>query len=99
MADLWLAVKQEYFDQYNRGEKPEEFRLYNEYWKKRLIGRDYKYLHYRAGYPSKEQQKDRLATMPYRGYTIKTIIHPLFGNDPVKVFAIKLEPKEDNKDG
>lgn len=68
MPDLWLSVKKIYFDAYKRGEKAEEYRLYNDYWCKRLIDRDYKHLFYRAGYPSPEQQKDRLVCIPYRGY-------------------------------
>lgn len=37
MANLQLAVKGEYFDAMIRGEKTEEYRLFNDYWKKRLI--------------------------------------------------------------
>ncbi|EMK7913736.1 ASCH domain-containing protein, partial [Escherichia coli] len=36
MANLQLAVKSEYFDAMIRGEKTEEYRLVNDYWKKRL---------------------------------------------------------------
>lgn len=35
--NLQLAVKGEYFDAMKRGEKAEEYRLYNEYWRNRLI--------------------------------------------------------------
>ena len=88
--DLWLSVKQEYFNAYMRGEKIEEFRRYNDYWIKRLVGRDYDMIHYRWAYPSKEQQKDRMVSMPYLGYKLKTITHKHFGPDPVEVFAIAL---------
>ena len=56
---LHLNLKGEYFHAIRAGKKVEEYRLYNDYWRKRL-----------------------------EGYTIKTIQHPLFGDDPVKVFAI-----------
>ncbi len=39
MANLQLAVKGEYFDAMIRGEKTEEYRLCNDYWKKRLVNR------------------------------------------------------------
>lgn len=41
MANLQLAVKGEYFDAMIRGEKTEEYRLCNDYWKKRLVNRKY----------------------------------------------------------
>ena len=91
MSDLWLAVKQQYFDQYKAGDKPYEYRLYNEYWRNRLVGRDYGHICYTAGYPSKAQRKDRMVKLPYHGYKIQVITHPHFGDKPVKVFAIKLE--------
>ncbi|WP_252157228.1 ASCH domain-containing protein, partial [Escherichia coli] len=34
VANLQLAVKGEYFDAMIRGEKTEEYRLCNDYWKK-----------------------------------------------------------------
>ncbi|EON7365366.1 ASCH domain-containing protein, partial [Escherichia coli] len=37
VANLQLAVKGEYFDAMIRGEKTEEYRLCNDYWKKRLV--------------------------------------------------------------
>ncbi|HBK8763440.1 TPA: ASCH domain-containing protein, partial [Salmonella enterica subsp. enterica serovar Typhimurium] len=39
MANLQLAVKGEYFDAMIRGEKTEEYRLVNDYWWTRLVGR------------------------------------------------------------
>ena len=97
MSDLHLHVKTEYFDQIKRGEKTEEYRLYNDYWRHRLGG-DYGnmgvviirfnkiVIHnaYKAG------EENRL-TFPWRGWTLKTITHTHFGPDSVTVFAIKLE--------
>jgi hypothetical protein len=89
--DLVLAVKREYFDQIKTGEKTEEFRLYNEYWINRIINKkkSYNRVVITLGYPNKEDFSRRL-TFPYIGYTIKEISHKHFGDDPVKVFAIKL---------
>ncbi|BEG43294.1 hypothetical protein VET9_11420 [Escherichia coli] len=37
MANLQLAVNGEYFDQMKSGEKTEEYRLCNDYWKSALL--------------------------------------------------------------
>lgn len=96
MANLQLAVNGEYFDQMKRGEKVEEYRLYNEYWRNRLIAeawrdfpRQYDRLIITKGYPRKDDTSRRL-DVKYSGYEIKTITHPHFGDKPVKVFAIKV---------
>jgi hypothetical protein len=87
--DLHLNVKQCFFDQYKAGDKDYEYRLYNEYWRKRLEGRNYHLLYYKAGYP-KRNDHTKIEILPYRGYKIITRQHPHFGPDPVKVFAIRL---------
>tara|TARA_R110000851_G_scaffold5398_2_gene22383 strand:+ start:8604 stop:8882 length:279 start_codon:yes stop_codon:yes gene_type:complete len=89
MNNLHLNVKKMYFDQYMAGDKLFEYRLYNEYWKKRLIGRGYEHIFYKAGYP-KAGCQHKIKCMPYHGYTIVQRTHPHFGPDPVKVFAIRL---------
>lgn len=94
--NLQLAVKGEYFDAMRRGEKTEEYRLYNEYWRNRLITeawvdfpRQYDRLIITKGYPRKDDTSRRL-DVKYSSYEIKTITHPHFGDKPVKVFAIKV---------
>lgn len=52
MANLQLAVKGEYFDAMIRGEKTEEYRLCNDYWKKRLVNRKHDRLIITKGYRS-----------------------------------------------
>jgi hypothetical protein len=89
VADLQLAVNGIYFDAMKRGEKTEEYRLYNAYWIKRLVGRSYGRLIITKGYPRRDDMSRRI-DVPYTGYEIKTITHPFFGSDPVKVFAIKV---------
>ncbi|WCZ56605.1 hypothetical protein K9_048 [Salmonella phage Kenya-K9] len=90
MKNLQLAVKGEYFDAIKSGEKTEEYRLVNGYWRKRLVGRDFDRLIITKGYPKRDDASRRIECK-YRGYEIKEITHPHFGNAPVEVFAIKEE--------
>lgn len=88
-ANLQLAVKSEYFDAMLSGEKVFEYRLRNEYWKKRLEGRAYNKLTITKGYPKREDRSRRIE-VNYCGYVLKTITHPHFGNEPVDVYAIRV---------
>lgn len=89
MANLQLAVNGEYFDQMKRGEKIFEYRLVNDYWRKRLVNREYERLIITKGYP-RADDTDRRIDVPYRGYELQTITHKHFGADPVNVFAINV---------
>lgn len=89
MADLHLNVKGVYFDAYVAGDKDYEYRLRNNYWIKRLVGREYKNIFYKKGYPKRCDSKN-IKIIPYRGYELMTIDHAFFGDDPVDVFAIRL---------
>lgn len=89
MKVLQLAVNGEYFDAMKSGEKTEEYRLMNPYWGRRIFGRDYDRLVITRGYPKKDDLSKRI-DIPYDGYEIKTITHKHFGDQPVKVFAIKV---------
>ncbi|MEI7219097.1 ASCH domain-containing protein [Pectobacterium carotovorum] len=93
MANLQLAVNGEYFDAMKRGEKTEEYRLFNPYWIKRLMNglnpREYDRLIITRGYPRKDDA-DRRIDIPYAGFEIKAIRHKHFGSELVKVFAIKV---------
>ena len=84
---LHLNLKGEYFDAIKSGDKVEEYREYNDYWKKRLEGRDYRIIHIKRGYPKKDDHL-KIEYRPYRGYRIKTITHPHFSNKPTEVFSI-----------
>lgn len=87
MAKLTLALNGEYFDQIKAGTKTEEYRLDNSFWNKRLRGRVFSGIVLTRGYPKADDHERRLE-LPWRGYVRKTITHPLFGPDPVAVFAI-----------
>ncbi|ELC61261.1 hypothetical protein [Escherichia coli] len=86
--DLHLNLKGEYFYAIRAGKKVEEYRLYNDYWRKRLKGREYERLIIKLGYPA-SHETHRIINLPYFGYEVKTITHPLFGPDPVKEGANK----------
>ncbi len=87
MADLYLPVKGEYFDAMKSGEKIFEYRLRNQYWERRLVGRSYDNIVITKGYPRKDDA-DRRLVLPWVGCDETTITHPHFGPDPVDVYAI-----------
>jgi len=89
MATLTLPLKGEYFDQIQDGSKVEEYRLYNPFWAKRLLGRSFSKIGLTRGYPQKSDHQRRIER-PWRGRGVKTITHPHFGPDPVSVFAIRV---------
>ena len=90
MTDLVLAVKREYFDAIKSGEKTEEYRLCNEYWRSRLKpGKMYRNVIITMGYPKRDDNERRI-TFPYVGWEKKEITHKHFGSDPVEVYAIQL---------
>lgn len=91
MKTLHIPVNGEYFDQIARGEKVEEYRLLSPHWSKRIEGRSYDRIVLTRGYPKGGGvEGDTRLTMPWRGYTTRTITHPHFGTEPVEVFAINV---------
>ena len=86
---LYLPVKAVYYNQIVAGKKQEEFRITSDFWRKRLEGKDFKFVEITLGYPSKRDQNRRIR-FNWNGYKEKTIRHQHFGNDPVTVFAINL---------
>lgn len=89
MSTLTIPLKGEYFDQIKAGTKPEEYRLVTSYWRKRLEGRHYDRIVLTRGYPKTDDHERRLVK-PWRGYIERTILHPHFGPEPVRVFAIRV---------
>ena len=92
MKALILNLKKEYFQEIKSGVKKEEYRLYNPYWIKRLENKTFSKIIIKLGYPRKDD-KDKEIIFPWNGYKIKTILHKHFGEEPVEVYAIKLEDK------
>lgn len=88
--DLVLPLKKEYFDAIRNGDKTEEYRLRNEFWTKRIIGKKFDRVILTLGYPKADDASRRIIC-PWRSYVIKTITHPHFDNKPVEVFAIQVQ--------
>ena len=86
---LHLHVKKQYFDEIKNRQKIYEFRLMNEYWEKRLVGRHYDGIVICCGYPKKDDTTKRLE-FKWHGAFETTITHDHFGNKPVFVYAIRL---------
>ncbi|MDQ7981927.1 ASCH domain-containing protein [Paraburkholderia sp. SARCC-3016] len=84
---LTLPLKGIYFDQIAAGTKRVEYRVFNDYWCRRLIGRIYDRIVLTKGYPRADDAERRL-NLPWHGFTTTTITHEHFGPEPVKVFAI-----------
>jgi ASC-1-like (ASCH) protein len=81
-------LKTEYFNDIKNDKKPLEYRLYNNYWKKRLVGKVYDEVHFKLGYPKNDETK-KIIKRKYLGYSIININHKHFNNyDSTKVFAI-----------
>ncbi len=82
---LHLHVKTEYFRAIKSGDKTHEFRLVNDYWRKRVEGRDYDavviYNAYKAG--TKNQME-----FAWGRPQVVLRTHPHFGPNEVHVYAI-----------
>lgn len=87
MSTLILPLERQWFEQIRDGKKPFEFRLRNDYWTKRLVGRHYDTVVFTLGYP-KKTDTDRRIVAPYRGYVLTTVVSPKWNNEPREVFAI-----------
>ena len=92
MTDLIIPLKGIYFDQIRDGSKTHEYRLVNDYWKKRLVGKQFDRIVLTKGYPKAGDHERRLI-VKWSGYTICTIEHEHFGGSPVEVFAIDVTEK------
>jgi hypothetical protein len=86
---LTLHLKSEYFHAIRDGRKLFEYRLDTPYWRKRLEHRDYAKIILCLGYPAKDDIERRIV-LPWHGYEMRTITHPHFGANPVRVFAIRV---------
>jgi len=86
MAKLEIIIKRQYFNEIKIGEKIEEYRLVNQYWAKRLVGKEYTHIIFKNGYNGDAPRFE----IEYLGYELKNIKHEVFGDEDVCVFAIKL---------
>ena len=89
---LHLHVKSVYFHEMKNGTKVNEYRAHKPFWIKQLIDEEGEpkefsgIIIYNAYLPG---EVNRLH-FPWNGWTIETITHPHFGEEPVKVFAINV---------
>jgi len=93
MKDIRIPLKRKWYEQIVAGTKREEYRLYNDYWRKRLEGRTYRNIIFTLGYP-KADDESRHHVVPWRGYVLKTITSEEWNNEPKSVFAILTQPKQ-----
>lgn len=84
-----FTPKKKYFEQIKAGIKHFEYRLDNDYWKKRLVGKTFDNVVYTLGYP-KADDFERRIIRPWAGFEIQDVIHEEWGNIPQRVFAIKI---------
>jgi len=95
MKILHLNLKKEYFNEIKDNKKHFEYRLYNDYWIKRLVNKHYDEVHFKLGYP-KNNEGDKIIKCKYFGYEIQEINHTHFSDlfcDKIKVFVIKIIKK------
>lgn len=88
-GDLVLHLRREWWERIRRGEKTEEYRLVTPYWTRRLEGRTFARVVLLLGYPSRDDASRRIVRR-FGGIERKTIVHPLFGDEPVEAYAIRL---------
>jgi len=90
---LTLHLKWKWFEEIKSGLKPFEYRAASEYWRKRLVGREYDEIHLMLGYPS-GNDADRIIRRKFNGVFPAVLInHPEFGNGDVPVYAIDVSVK------
>lgn len=77
---LFLTIKKEYFDAILSGEKTEEYRIVNTFYKSRIENKKYTQNGYNA--------KSRRLKVKYLGYEIKEIFTEIYGK--TEVFALKI---------
>jgi len=92
---LILPVKKKWFDLIKSGEKKFEYRLRNEYWKKRLEGKTFSKVVITLGYPKKEDLEKRIE-FEWLGYEEIEITSEEWENIPQEVFSINLTQKREN---
>ena len=86
---LTLRLKTKWWEQIARGEKTVELRLATDYWRKRLIGREYDEIHIWKGYPPKTDTS-KLLRRKWECVAKETVLHEEFGDKPVEVFCISV---------
>lgn len=89
---LVLPLKRRWFEAIKDGSKIEEYRLDNEYWRKRLEGKDFDEVTVTLGYPRRDDTERRL-TFPWLGAYRRMVTSDEWGGVPKMVWAIRLGTK------
>jgi hypothetical protein len=90
---LTLHLKQCWFEEIKSGLKPFEYRAASEYWRKRLVGREYDEVHLMLGYPT-SNDADRIIRRKFNGVFPAVVSnHSEFGTGQVPVYAIDVSVK------
>ncbi len=71
------------------GVKPFEFRLHNDYWCRRLIGKNFDRIIFTLGYPKRDDMRRRIIK-PWAGYEIQIVVSEEWNRVPMKCFAIRI---------
>lgn len=82
---LFLTIKKEYFDAILSGEKKEEYRIINSFYKSRIENKEYTHIILQNGYSKKSQR----LKAKYLGYEIRKISTKIYGN--TEVFVLKID--------
>lgn len=83
MKILHLSLKAKWYNMIESGEKTEEYREIKEYWKKRLVGKNYDAVQFSYGYTKR--------TMLFRLDSVSIGIgKPEWGAPETEVFILKL---------
>lgn len=84
---LMMRLKKRWWDLIASGDKLDELRLQTDYWRRRLVGREYDEIHLWLGYPPRTET-NRLLVRRWQGFASRVVVHEEFGADPVEVYAI-----------
>ena len=84
---LTLRLKSKWWTRIKLGDKTEELRLATDYWRKRLVDREYDEIHIWLGY-AKKTDLGRLIVRKWNGCFLDEVKHEEFGAEPVEVFVI-----------
>lgn len=71
---LHLNLKEKWWNDINEGKKDFEYREQNQYWKTRLVGKQFDYVFIKLGYPAKDEL-EKIIVFRWNGYLQMRINH------------------------
>lgn len=97
MANLVLHLKKKWWEKIRSGEKTVELRRATDYWRKRLVGREYDEIHLCLGYP-KSGDSSKILKRKWSMVAKENVLHEEFGDSPVDVFVIDVSKKKKERE-